>query len=101
MKTTQCIRTMECGYAVCSAFLPGDRHVSLTCILPVRKIYNPLGGCRNKIRGDLHLRLGILDTYRNDQGTFSHNLVDACSSRPASLGHRQCRQGRQVLGIYA
>lgn len=63
MKTTQCIRTMECGYAVCSAFLPGDRHVSLTCILRVRNIYKSLGGRRNKIRGDLHLRLSVLDTY--------------------------------------
>ncbi|PPQ64699.1 hypothetical protein CVT24_008326 [Panaeolus cyanescens] len=29
MKTTQCIRTMECGYAVCSLFLPGDRHIAV------------------------------------------------------------------------
>lgn len=27
MKTTACIRTMECGHAVCSTFLPGDRQV--------------------------------------------------------------------------
>ncbi|KDE09424.1 hypothetical protein MVLG_00327 [Microbotryum lychnidis-dioicae p1A1 Lamole] len=27
LKTTKCIRTMECGYAICSTFLPGDRHV--------------------------------------------------------------------------
>ncbi|KIR53961.1 U3 small nucleolar RNA-associated protein 12 [Cryptococcus gattii Ru294] len=26
-RTTACIRTMECGYALCSTFLPGDRHV--------------------------------------------------------------------------
>ncbi|WVR09691.1 hypothetical protein IAU60_006766 [Kwoniella sp. DSM 27419] len=26
-RTTACIRTMECRYAVCSTFLPGDRHV--------------------------------------------------------------------------
>ncbi|TFK28833.1 WD-repeat-containing protein [Coprinopsis marcescibilis] len=29
MKTTACIRTMDCGYAVCSLFLPGDRHVAV------------------------------------------------------------------------
>ncbi|ORX52400.1 Utp12-domain-containing protein [Hesseltinella vesiculosa] len=29
VKTRQCIRTMECGYAICSAFVPGDRHVLL------------------------------------------------------------------------
>ncbi|KAG6335537.1 hypothetical protein ID866_3567, partial [Astraeus odoratus] len=29
MKTNICIRTMECGYAVCSSFLPGDRHVAV------------------------------------------------------------------------
>ena len=28
MKTTACIRTIDCGYAICSTFLPGDRHVS-------------------------------------------------------------------------
>lgn len=27
VKTTKCLRTIECGYALCSAFLPGDRHV--------------------------------------------------------------------------
>lgn len=29
MKTTACIRTMDCGYAICSAFLPGDRLVRI------------------------------------------------------------------------
>ncbi|KAJ8086500.1 beta transducin [Marasmius tenuissimus] len=29
MKTTACIRTMDCGAAVCSTFLPGDRHVAV------------------------------------------------------------------------
>ncbi|KAI0091918.1 WD40 repeat-like protein [Irpex rosettiformis] len=29
MKTLACIRTMECGYAICSAFLPGDRQVAV------------------------------------------------------------------------
>lgn len=28
-KTTKCVRTLECGYAICSTFLPGDRHVSV------------------------------------------------------------------------
>lgn len=28
IKTTKCVRTMDCGYAICSSFLPGDRHVS-------------------------------------------------------------------------
>jgi U3 small nucleolar RNA-associated protein 12 len=27
IKTTKCLRTLECGYAICSAFLPGDRHI--------------------------------------------------------------------------
>jgi U3 small nucleolar RNA-associated protein 12 len=27
VKTTKCLRTLECGYAITSAFLPGDRHV--------------------------------------------------------------------------
>lgn len=29
MKTFTCIRTMECGHAVCSTFLPGDRQVAV------------------------------------------------------------------------
>ncbi|KAI0750905.1 WD-repeat-containing protein [Daedaleopsis nitida] len=29
MKTTACIRTMDCGYAVCSTFLPGDRQIAV------------------------------------------------------------------------
>lgn len=29
MKTNACIRTMECSYAVCSAFLPGDRYIAV------------------------------------------------------------------------
>jgi len=27
LRTVGCIRTMDCGYAICSTFLPGDRHV--------------------------------------------------------------------------
>ena len=27
MKTAACIRTMDCSYAICSTFLPGDRYV--------------------------------------------------------------------------
>ena len=30
LKTGACIRTMECGYAICCTFLPGDRHVRIT-----------------------------------------------------------------------
>ncbi|KAJ7507698.1 WD-repeat-containing protein [Mycena galericulata] len=29
MKTTSCIRTMQCGYAICSTFLPGDRQIAV------------------------------------------------------------------------
>ncbi|KAG2118849.1 WD-repeat-containing protein [Suillus discolor] len=29
LKTTACIRTIDCGYAICSTFLPGDRHVAI------------------------------------------------------------------------
>lgn len=27
VKTQKCLRTLECGYALCGAWLPGDRHV--------------------------------------------------------------------------
>ncbi|KAG1892575.1 WD-repeat-containing protein [Suillus subluteus] len=29
LKTTACIRTIDCGYAICSTFLPGDRHIAI------------------------------------------------------------------------
>ncbi|KAH9940581.1 WD-repeat-containing protein [Amylocystis lapponica] len=29
MKTTACIRTLECGHAICSTFLPGDRQIAV------------------------------------------------------------------------
>ncbi|SAL94956.1 hypothetical protein [Absidia glauca] len=29
IKTRMCIRSIDCGYALCSAFLPGDRHILL------------------------------------------------------------------------
>ena len=35
MKTTACIRTIECGYAICSTFLPGDRHVCPSSTLSI------------------------------------------------------------------
>ena len=46
-RTTACLRTMECGYAICSTFLPGDRHVShiLTYCIAAECL---LGGCRNQ-----------------------------------------------------
>ncbi|KAI5123399.1 hypothetical protein M0805_006107 [Coniferiporia weirii] len=29
MKTTACIRTIDCSYAICSTFLPGDRQIAI------------------------------------------------------------------------
>ncbi|KAG8845693.1 hypothetical protein FRB96_002287 [Tulasnella sp. 330] len=29
VRTTACIRTLDCEYAICSTFLPGDRHVAI------------------------------------------------------------------------
>ncbi|KAG9034074.1 hypothetical protein FRB95_013843 [Tulasnella sp. JGI-2019a] len=29
LRTTACIRTLDCDYAICSTFLPGDRHVAV------------------------------------------------------------------------
>ncbi|KAH8118406.1 WD-repeat-containing protein [Phellopilus nigrolimitatus] len=29
MKTTACIRTLDCSYAICSTFLPGDRQIAV------------------------------------------------------------------------
>ncbi|KAF8592773.1 WD40 repeat-like protein [Ramaria rubella] len=29
LQTTACIRTIDCGYALCSSFLPGDRHIAV------------------------------------------------------------------------
>ena len=32
VKTTKCVRTMDCGYAICCSFLPGDRHVRFSLL---------------------------------------------------------------------
>lgn len=29
LRTTACIRTIDCGYAICSTFFPGDRHIAI------------------------------------------------------------------------
>lgn len=34
VKTRSCIRSIECGYALCCAFLPGNRHVSCISLMP-------------------------------------------------------------------
>ncbi|GAA6005178.1 snoRNA-binding rRNA-processing protein DIP2 [Rhodotorula paludigena] len=31
VKTTRCVRTLDCGYAICCSFLPGDRHIVVGC----------------------------------------------------------------------
>jgi U3 small nucleolar RNA-associated protein 12 len=42
LRTGVCLRTIEGGYAVCSTFLPGDRHVSLFSMLSDRVLINRL-----------------------------------------------------------
>ena len=41
MRTTACIRTMDCPYAICSLFLPGDRQVSAS--VDINSQWSPYG----------------------------------------------------------
>ena len=57
VKTTKCLRTMECGYSICSTFLPGDRHLVV--------------GTKT---GELHLydvgSSTLLETFKAHQGSI-------------------------------
>lgn len=62
LKTTTCIRTMECTYPICSTFLPGDRQVSFKQLFPCAWFLNGLSSDRrwNEVRGNLDIRRRIV-----------------------------------------
>lgn len=100
MKTTACIRTMECGHAICSTFLPGDRQVRLT--RPLGRAYASLTsiGCgRNEVGRDPRIRRRLFNPYRDCEGTYSHRMVHPCPCGWAGTSQRQRGQGCQVLGV--
>jgi len=47
--TMQCIRAMECEYALCSLFAPGDRHViigtKVRCCFLYKAQFSETSGC--------------------------------------------------------
>jgi U3 small nucleolar RNA-associated protein 12 len=52
VRTGACIRTFECGYALCCSFLPGDKIVSSDVPRPWTVVDWRLGGSRDKVRGN-------------------------------------------------
>jgi len=52
VRTGACIRTFECGYALCCSFLPGDKIVSSNAPQPWTVVDWKLGGSGNKVRGN-------------------------------------------------
>lgn len=100
VKTMACIRTMDCGYAVCSIFLPGDRHVCVVClVVPVVCLMLWIACCWHKVRRYLDLRSSLFCSHRYSQGPFVNCVVATSQTRRESTCQWQRRQRSQVLGI--
>jgi hypothetical protein len=98
IKTTQCIRTIESGYAICSTFLPGDRHVSSNLYSYYILNDEHQLDCRwNKIRGNPHLWHRLFHPHWNNPGPHCHSMVYTCAAGWWSHCHRKCWQGYKVL----
>jgi hypothetical protein len=78
MKTTSCIRTLDCGYAICSTFLPGDRHVRTLCF-ELRMMTDLSQGCNRdqEWRGS-NLRHCIITARGYHTSTHRDPMVNAC-----------------------
>ena len=59
LKTLACIRTLECGNAICSSFLPGDRHVRAAPVCFCYKLMPRIGSGWDEIRRHTTLQRGI------------------------------------------
>jgi len=87
MKTTACIRTMDCGYAICSTFLPGDRHVSLICF------------AYSLLTNHLHSQIAI-GTKSGEILIYdlaSSSLIDTIKAHTASVWSLHVRPDEQAL----
>ena len=100
VKTTACVRTMDCGYAVCSTFLPGDRHVrTVRSNVPVACLILQLACCWHKVRRYLGLRPGVFRSHRYNQGSFLDRMVNTSQTGWERTCQWQRRQRSQVLGV--
>lgn len=61
VKTTACIRTLDCGHAICSTFLPNDRQVSGSCEINQYHLMGAVHTDRSwdEEWRDINLRLGL------------------------------------------
>ena len=106
VKTTKCVRTMDCGYAICCSFLPGDRHVSLVLwrrdspsTVSAKLIVKSTDRGRYQVRRTPPLRSVVLLPPRDFPRPHRPAVVSPRPSRQARPRDRFGRQGRQVLGL--
>ena len=89
MKTTACIRTMDCGYAICSTFLPGDRHVRLICLFT------------HGVFSSTHLHSQIAIGTKSGEiliyDLASSSLIDTIKAHTASVWSLHIRPDEQAL----
>jgi U3 small nucleolar RNA-associated protein 12 len=89
MKTTACIRTMDCGYAICSTFMPGDRHVRLICLLT----YGVFSSTHLHSQIAIGTKSGEILIY----DLASSSLIDTIKAHTASVWSLHIRPDEQAL----
>ena len=88
LKTTVCIRTLDCSYAICSTFLPGDRQVSHINAFSINILKYILLDCgRNKIGRSTAFWYRVFFFVRDYQGTFFNGLVNTSTPWWTGLSH--------------
>ena len=86
LKTTACIRTIDCGHAICSLFLPGDRQAScLEFYYRLPADADTLDRYWNENRRDPTVRSGFFIFNRDCQGPLVNRLVHAYTAGRTSL----------------
>jgi U3 small nucleolar RNA-associated protein 12 len=88
MKTTSCIRTLDCGYAICSTFFPGDRLVSFH-ILRVLLLSSTSSACQIAI-GTKSGEIQIFDIAAS-------SLVETIQAHSATVWAMHVRPDGQAL----
>lgn len=89
---------MECGYAICSTFLPGDRHVSPLSRYLIPSLISCSQACRrHQVWRNLDLWHRIINPYWNCSGAYCNNMVNASQVWRTSSCHWKRRQRREIL----
>lgn len=91
VRTQTCIRTLECGYALCCAFLPGDKIVNHPLNICLKPSNMSSGRRGNEIRLPRTLRHRLLLPTRYRRRPHRRNLDTASAPRRQVRHNRKCR----------